>query len=166
MKKKSVDTEVVGLIDKMQQQLTALEGKIDVLISRSSQKPAEPRPVHKPFQQHPQQHSSSGGNIQRSHGNNFNQRVLHKAVCADCKKECEVPFRPTGDRPVYCKECFSKRKTGGGSFKARPDSRPGVVASAQAVHMNKAEPVLKKKSLEKKKPAAKKKKARTTHSGK
>jgi len=30
-----------------------------------------------------------------------------------CNKECEVPFKPSGDRPVYCKECFSKRKGGG-----------------------------------------------------
>ena len=39
-------------------------------------------------------------------------REMFKAVCAECKKECEVPFRPSGDRPVYCKECFSKRKGG------------------------------------------------------
>ncbi len=37
-------------------------------------------------------------------------REMHKAVCADCKQECEVPFKPSGDRPVYCKDCFSKRK--------------------------------------------------------
>ena len=37
-------------------------------------------------------------------------REMHKATCADCKQECEVPFKPSGDRPVYCKECFSKRK--------------------------------------------------------
>ena len=42
------------------------------------------------------------------------QREMFKATCADCKKECEVPFKPSGDRPVYCKECFSKRKGGGG----------------------------------------------------
>jgi len=35
---------------------------------------------------------------------------MHKSVCADCGKECEVPFRPTGDRPVYCRECFVKRR--------------------------------------------------------
>ena len=40
-------------------------------------------------------------------------REMHKAVCAECKKECDVPFKPSGDRPVYCKECFSKRKDGG-----------------------------------------------------
>lgn len=39
-------------------------------------------------------------------------REMHKAICEECKKECEVPFKPSGDRPVYCKECFSKRKEG------------------------------------------------------
>jgi len=37
-------------------------------------------------------------------------REMHKATCAECGKECEVPFKPRGDRPVYCKECFLKRK--------------------------------------------------------
>ena len=37
-------------------------------------------------------------------------REMHKAVCASCQKECEVPFKPSGDRPVYCKDCFAKNK--------------------------------------------------------
>ena len=37
-------------------------------------------------------------------------REMFKATCEECKKECEVPFKPSGGRPVYCKECFSKRK--------------------------------------------------------
>ncbi len=37
-------------------------------------------------------------------------REMHKAVCADCKKECTVPFKPREDRPVYCRDCFSKHK--------------------------------------------------------
>jgi len=33
-------------------------------------------------------------------------------VCADCGKEVtDLPFTPSGDRPVYCSDCFSKRKT-------------------------------------------------------
>jgi CxxC-x17-CxxC domain-containing protein len=35
---------------------------------------------------------------------------MHKAVCSECGKETEVPFKPSGDRPVYCKECFMKRR--------------------------------------------------------
>ncbi|MBU0459961.1 MAG: DNA-directed RNA polymerase [Nanoarchaeota archaeon] len=37
-------------------------------------------------------------------------REMHKAVCADCGKECDVPFKPSGDRPVYCRECYGKHK--------------------------------------------------------
>ena len=37
-------------------------------------------------------------------------REMHKSVCAECGKECEIPFKPTGDRPVYCRECFEKRR--------------------------------------------------------
>ena len=41
------------------------------------------------------------------------QREMYKATCSECKNECEVPFKPRDDRPVYCKECFSKRKNEG-----------------------------------------------------
>ena len=37
-------------------------------------------------------------------------REMHKAVCSECKKECEVPFKPTEGKPVYCKECYAKKK--------------------------------------------------------
>lgn len=37
-------------------------------------------------------------------------REMHKAVCNDCKKDCEVPFKPTQGKPVYCRECYSKHK--------------------------------------------------------
>jgi CxxC-x17-CxxC domain-containing protein len=31
---------------------------------------------------------------------------LHKAICAKCGKECEVPFKPTNNKPVFCRDCF------------------------------------------------------------
>ena len=37
-------------------------------------------------------------------------REMHKATCSECGKECEVPFKPKADRPVFCRECFAKRK--------------------------------------------------------
>ena len=37
-------------------------------------------------------------------------REMHKAVCSDCGQECEVPFKPTKGRPVYCRDCFPKHK--------------------------------------------------------
>jgi ATP-dependent RNA helicase DeaD len=35
----------------------------------------------------------------------------HKAVCTDCGNECEVPFKPDPSRPVYCRECWAKRRS-------------------------------------------------------
>ena len=35
-------------------------------------------------------------------------REYFKAVCSECGEECEVPFRPTQGKPVYCKECYKK----------------------------------------------------------
>jgi len=37
-------------------------------------------------------------------------REMHKAVCSDCGAECEVPFKPTEGRPVYCRDCFPKHR--------------------------------------------------------
>ncbi len=34
------------------------------------------------------------------------------ATCARCKKQTEVPFRPTGLKPVYCDECFALVRSG------------------------------------------------------
>ena len=47
--------------------------------------------------------SSSGGGYGRG------SREMHDAVCAQCGKDTQVPFRPSGDRPVYCSDCFSKQ---------------------------------------------------------
>ena len=40
---------------------------------------------------------------------------MHKAVCAECGKDCEVPFMPSGDRPIYCSNCFEKRRNEDGN---------------------------------------------------
>ena len=42
-------------------------------------------------------------------------REMHSVTCAQCGKDAEVPFRPRGDRPVYCSDCYNKvRESGGG----------------------------------------------------
>lgn len=37
------------------------------------------------------------------------QRQMYPAVCANCGAETQVPFQPSGDRPVYCSDCFQAR---------------------------------------------------------
>ncbi len=51
------------------------------------------------------------GNNRGGGRGNFNNgpREMHKAICTGCKKECEVPFKPTEGRDVFCKECFANR---------------------------------------------------------
>lgn len=46
----------------------------------------------------------------KSYGSDRGEVVMHKATCAECGKTCEVPFRPTGDKPVYCSDCFSSKR--------------------------------------------------------
>lgn len=36
------------------------------------------------------------------------EREYFDIVCDSCGKEAKVPFKPQGDRPVYCNDCFEK----------------------------------------------------------
>ncbi len=59
-------------------------------------------------------------------GRGFNgsgRTVMHKAVCDECGKTCEVPFKPTGDRPVYCNNCFKKNENGDSRRPQRDDRK-------------------------------------------
>jgi CxxC-x17-CxxC domain-containing protein len=33
-------------------------------------------------------------------------KQLFSTVCSNCGYPTKVPFKPTGDRPVYCKSCM------------------------------------------------------------
>lgn len=47
-----------------------------------------------------------GGGGRRDSG----PREMHTATCAACGKSCQVPFQPTGDKPVYCSDCFQGQR--------------------------------------------------------
>ena len=49
--------------------------------------------------------ASSGGGYGGG-GYSRGPREMFDAVCARCGKDTQVPFRPTGARPVYCSDCF------------------------------------------------------------
>lgn len=48
---------------------------------------------------------SFGGD--RGGGRDRRELPFCDAVCAKCGKDCKVPFKPTGDKPVYCRACFN-----------------------------------------------------------
>ncbi len=58
-----------------------------------------------------------------SFGGPREDKQMFTATCGECGKQCEVPFRPTGERPVYCRECFAGKRDERPSFGDR-DSGP------------------------------------------
>lgn len=40
---------------------------------------------------------------------NGREREMFSTTCTSCNKACEVPFKPTGSKPVLCSECFEKK---------------------------------------------------------
>ena len=42
--------------------------------------------------------------------NNRQQREMHDVICASCGTQTQVPFRPSNDRPVYCRDCYNQTK--------------------------------------------------------
>ena len=56
-----------------------------------------------------------GGGGYRSGG----PREMHSATCSACGKSCQVPFQPSGEKPVYCSDCFQGQRSGGNSYSSR-----------------------------------------------
>jgi CxxC-x17-CxxC domain-containing protein len=56
--------------------------------------------------------SGGGGGGYGGGGGGYDRppRQMYDAVCADCGKTAQVPFQPTGSRPVYCNDCFRSRR--------------------------------------------------------
>ncbi len=48
----------------------------------------------------------------RSYRNSRDERKpeMHTVTCGDCGDECQIPFEPKFNRPVYCSDCFQKHK--------------------------------------------------------
>jgi CxxC-x17-CxxC domain-containing protein len=66
---------------------------------------------------------SSGG---YGGGGSRGAREMFSATCSSCGKEAQVPFQPSGDKPVYCSECFQQRgggNRGGGRYGDRSGGR-------------------------------------------
>lgn len=40
-------------------------------------------------------------------GTGAGEREMHETICAQCGVTTTVPFKPRGDKPVYCRACFT-----------------------------------------------------------
>lgn len=150
------ETDILTLINKIQEYLITVDKKIDTLIDRSV-------PGTKPSF-HP---AVDGAHLPVKPNERNKTRMMHTAICADCKKECTIPFKPSGDRPVYCQDCFSRRKViklSGMTVLDKPHEGASVqkpvineIIIPEAKDRRKKKAVKIKKPIAKKKPKAKKK---------
>lgn len=70
------------------------------------------------------------------------QPELFDAVCSDCGNGCQVPFRPNGQKPVLCRDCFGGKpvrdqgkpshRDAKRGFGGRDDHRSGGFASRRS----------------------------------
>ncbi len=51
--------------------------------------------------------------------NRSRDREMHSTTCSNCGRECQVPFKPNGSKPVFCSDCFEKN----GGEQRRPNDR-------------------------------------------
>lgn len=130
MKKSSQkEADIVGLITRLQEQVAALDKKVDILVSKSAPQPVAVVPSVRPLVVPSGAAPAQGQNKPNEQSR---KRPLYKATCAECKKDCELPFKPTGERPVYCKACFQNRKHGG-AVKSAVDLKPQYVTPVEMV---------------------------------
>ena len=130
---KQKEPDVFQLILKLQEQISSLDKKMDLIMGRvmatpvlmSQQPPQAPKPV------------------------NINKGPFN-IICVQCGKEDFLPFRPAEGRAVYCKECFRNNRSGG-PVRAE-DNYPKVV-----IEEPKKKPAAVKKAVTKKKTTPKKK---------
>lgn len=132
----SAEQDIVGLITTLVERLVAVETKMDTVLKIISSKSYElPKP------------QSFQAPAPRPH---MDTRPMFKAVCAECSKECEIPFRPSNNRPVYCKDCWAKRKNAGAPV-VRQEARPVERHHGEKPRMDRsAEPFYKNKFIAKK----------------
>ena len=66
--------------------------------------------------------SFGGSGARRAPGRAFgNDQETFKTSCSKCHAACEVPFRPNGKKPVFCKNCFVRddARPSGSSYEQR-----------------------------------------------
>lgn len=64
----------------------------------------------KGLQHEPRRCVECRSNRRQADGASRPQRVMHDVICNSCGRLTQVPFVPTGSRPVYCLDCFQSAR--------------------------------------------------------
>lgn len=155
MKRKNPKDPVIEAMNKINAQLAVMDNKLDQFMTKSLKELAEAMAVVKSVRPaSPLPARAVTRDFQRP------ARSMFAVICYACGKDTEIPFKPAAGRPVYCKECFAKRR----NINARANipgsqtvnlSSARVIPAANAPAKGKDASVAKSKN--KRKPAARKK---------
>lgn len=152
-KKRKKDNDVYALMVELQGQLAVLDQKLDSFMTKSLTELAQALAASKPVVR-PQVHSSPPV---RPTQNEFSpRRPMYAIICFECGKDSELPFKPSGNRPVYCRDCFAKRKARtGAQSAAKPYTTAHTAGRVQQTPPVSATPAETKKKAKKKVTARK-----------
>ncbi|MBR4636579.1 MAG: zinc-ribbon domain containing protein [Clostridia bacterium] len=66
--------------------------------------------AEKGFQNEPTRCKACRTARKNARSNDRGERVMYDAVCSDCGAPCKVSFNPNPEKPVYCNDCYAKRR--------------------------------------------------------
>jgi CxxC-x17-CxxC domain-containing protein len=75
---------------------------------------SEKKSYSKPFAK-----KSFGGGFE---GRSSGKPSMHKAICAECNITCEIPFKPSGTKAIFCKNCFRREDAAPARAYGRPQT--------------------------------------------
>src|SRR3990167_5248751 len=70
---------------------------------------AEDKPAQESKADKPVEDKAASGDAEPA-GVDQQGRQLYNVKCSNCGKDTQVPFKPSGDRPVYCRDCYMEKK--------------------------------------------------------
>ena len=155
-KKMNKKVDIEGLLRELQAKLNAVEEKLDTLISRTA---VMSRVISTERDPDFKTRATVTKNFSIPQDRDPRERKMYKVICADCKQQCEVPFMPKANRPVYCKTCFSNRRNKNAP-RNLPDREELVAEIAKTLNINVSEPA-KSETGKPRKPGSKISKAKT-----
>jgi CxxC-x17-CxxC domain-containing protein len=109
------------------QAFTFTSGEQDFYASRGFSEPSrcpDCRAQRKAQRDSGSSYSSYGSSSYGGGGGGYSSgrsREMFSATCSSCGQEAQVPFQPSGDKPVYCSTCFEQRRgnSGRGGYSSR-----------------------------------------------
>lgn len=111
MNQEPKQSDIYKKISQIQEQLTRMSNKLDSFIEKIFAELDDTEPEEKPAAKSqpisPEREIINQNKQQHQHPH---QKKMYEYVCSECGKDCQLPFKSNGNRPVYCKECFAARK--------------------------------------------------------